>query len=208
MDSTIAFGSTDNISSTGAVVFVNCTFPTPGIDAVAPIAVTVGESCKHPYTTPSFFNISGMSYGAISNPAVLALSAGAKKAGCWMNSGEGGLSSYHLEGGADIVFQIGTAKNGVRDLDGQIGDEKLVDVASHPQVKMSEIKMNQGAKPGKGGILPGGKVSEDIAAIRGIPVGEDALSPNRHTDINSFDDLLDMINRIRDVTGKPIGFNR
>jgi glutamate synthase domain-containing protein 2 len=206
VDSTVAFGSTDNIGSTGTVVFVNCTFPTLGEDAVPPIPVTVGEGCRHPYTTASFFNISGMSYGAISKPAVLALSAGAEEAGCWMNTGEGGLSPYHLLGGADIVFQIGTAKNGVRDLEGNLSDDKLADVASHPEVKMFEIKMSQGAKPGKGGILPGSKVSEEIAAIRGIPVGEDALSPNRHVDINSFDDLLDMINRIRDVTGKPTGF--
>lgn len=123
-----------------------------------------------------------------------------------MNTGEGGLSSYHLEGGADIVFQIGTAKNGVRDLAGNLSDLKLKEVASHEQVKMFEIKMSQGAKPGKGGILPGEKVSEEIAAIRGIRVGEDSISPNRHVDINSFDDLLEMVYRVRSVTGKPTGF--
>jgi glutamate synthase domain-containing protein 2 len=206
VDTTVAFGSTDNQSDTGRVLFVNCAFPTLGQDAVLPGAVTLGEGCEKPYTTKSFFNISGMSYGAISRPAVLALSAGAKEAGCWMNTGEGGLSPYHLEGGADIVFQIGTAKNGVRDLEGNLSDEKLSDIASHDQVKMFEIKMSQGAKPGKGGILPGEKVSEEIASIRGINVGEDALSPNRHVDINSFDDLLTMIHRVRTVTGKPTGF--
>lgn len=206
VDSTVAFGSTDNISSSGKVLFVNCPFPTIGQDAVPPKPVTIGATCKHPYTTPSIFNISGMSYGALSKPAVLALSAGAKKAGCWMNTGEGGLSSYHLEGGADIVFQIGTAKNGVRDLEGDLNDDKLIEIAAHSQVKMFEIKMSQGAKPGKGGILPGEKVSEEIAKIRGIKVGEDAISPNRHLDINSFDDLIDMVNRVRTVTGKPVGF--
>ena len=206
VDSTVAFGSTDNISGSGRVLFVNCAFPTLGQDAVPPAAVTVGEGCDKPFTTKSFFNISGMSYGAISKPAVLALSAGAKEAGCWMNTGEGGLSPYHLQGGADIVFQIGTAKNGVRDLEGNLSDDKLRDVASHDQVKMFEIKMSQGAKPGKGGILPGEKVSEEIAAIRGIRVGEDSISPNRHPEINSFDDLLDMVNRVRSVTGKPTGF--
>ncbi len=206
VDSTVAFGSTDNITSPGTVVFVNCTFPTLGEDAVPPKLITVGAACAHPYTTASLFNISGMSYGAISKPAVLALSTGAKAAGCWMNTGEGGLSAYHLTGGADIVFQIGTAKNGVRDLNGHLSDDKLIEVASHPEVKMFEIKMSQGAKPGKGGILPGSKVSEEIAEIRGILVGQDALSPNRHLEITSFDALLDMVNRVRDVTGKPTGF--
>jgi len=206
VDSTVAFGSTDNINGAGRVLFVNCAFPTLGDDAVPPIPVTIGESCKHPYTTDSIINISGMSFGAISQPAVQALSAGAKAAGCWMNTGEGGLSPYHLEGGADIVFQIGTAKNGVRDLDGNLDDDKLAEIATHTEVKMFEIKMSQGAKPGKGGILPGEKVTEEIALIRGITVGKDAMSPNRHPDISSFDDLLDMVNRIRNVTGKPTGF--
>ena len=206
VDSTVAFGSTDNINGAGRVLFVNCAFPTLGEDAVPPKPVTIGSNCKIPYTTESFFNISGMSYGALSKPAILALSAGAKAAGAWMNTGEGGLSPYHLEGGADIVFQIGTAKNGVRDLAGDMNDGKLRLVAEHPQVKMFEIKMSQGAKPGKGGMLPGEKVNEEIAEIRGIEVGKDAYSPNRHVEIASFDDLIDMINRIRDVTGKPTGF--
>jgi glutamate synthase domain-containing protein 2 len=127
-------------------------------------------------------------------------------AGNWMNTGEGGLSPYHLEGGADIVFQLGTAKYGVRDDDGNLSDEKLKEVASHDQVKMIEVKLSQGAKPGKGGILPGAKVTAEIAKVRGIPEGEDSISPNRHPDIDSAEDLLDMINHIRDVTGKPVGF--
>lgn len=206
IDSTVAFGSTDNIQGSGRVLFVNCFFPTLGQDAVPTQAVTIGESCQYPYITASLINISGMSYGAISKPAILALSAGAKMAGCWMNTGEGGLSPYHLEGGADIVFQIGTAKNGVRNVNGDLSDEKLTEVASHPQVKMFEIKVSQGAKPGKGGILPGDKVTADIAKIRGIEVGKDAFSPNRHVDIANFNDLIVMIKRIRNVTGKPTGF--
>ncbi|PCJ33165.1 MAG: FMN-binding glutamate synthase family protein [Gammaproteobacteria bacterium] len=206
VDTTVAFGSTDNINGSGRVLFVNCAFPTLGQDGVAPQPVTIGPDCTDPYITASFMNISGMSYGALSKPAVLALSAGAKEAGCWMNTGEGGLSPYHLEGGADIVFQIGTAKNGVRDLEGNLNDDKLREVAAHPEVKMFEIKMSQGAKPGKGGILPAEKVTAEIAGIRGIEIGQPAYSPNRHTDINSFDDLIDMINRIRTVTGKPTGF--
>lgn len=123
-----------------------------------------------------------------------------------MNTGEGGLSSHHLDGGADIIFQIGTAKYGVRDDDGNLSDDKLRDVAAHDQVKMFELKMSQGAKPGKGGILPGKKVGPEIAEIRGIPEGEDSISPNRHPEINDAASMLDMINHIRDVTGKPVGF--
>ncbi len=168
--------------------------------------MTIGPHCEKPWTTSALFGISGMSYGAISKPAIRALSGGAKKAGIWMNTGEGGLSSYHLEGGCDVVFQIGTAKNGVRDHEGRLNDEKLREVAAHEQVRMFEIKLSQGAKPGKGGILPAAKVSEEIAAIRGIRVGEAAISPNRHLDISCNSDLLDIIGRIRTVTGKPVGF--
>jgi glutamate synthase domain-containing protein 2 len=206
IDNTIAFGSSKDLRPTGTVLFVNCPFPTLGADAVEPRPVTIGPYCEKPYTTASLFNVSGMSFGAISKPAVLALSNGARMAGCWMNTGEGGLSPYHLEGGADIVFQIGTAKNGVRDLEGNLNDEKLMEASAHEQVKMFELKMSQGAKPGKGGILPGGKVTEEIAKIRGIKPGSDAISPNRHTDINSNTDLLDIIARVRKVTGKPVGF--
>jgi glutamate synthase domain-containing protein 2 len=127
-------------------------------------------------------------------------------AGCWMNTGEGGLSPYHLEGGADIVFQIGTAKYGVRDEDGNLSDEKLREIAAHEQVKMFELKLSQGAKPGKGGILPGEKVTKEISQIRGIPIGTDSISPNRHPEIDSAEDLLDVLNHIREVTGKPVGF--
>lgn len=206
LNNTVAFGSTRDLKRPGTVIFVNCAFPTLGEDAVPPRPITIGPNCASPYTTASLFNISGMSYGAISRPAVLALSAGANKAGCWLNTGEGGLSPYHLEGGCDIVFQIGTAKNGVRDLAGNLNDDKLRALAKHPQVKMFEIKLSQGAKPGKGGMLPGAKVNEEIARIRGIEVGANAFSPNRHPDIRNNEELLDMVQRIREVTGKPVGF--
>jgi glutamate synthase domain-containing protein 2 len=207
IENIVAFGSTRDIRPSGSVLFVNTAFPTLGKEAVNCKPVIIGEgSADKPYTAHSFFNISGMSYGAISKPAVQALSYGAKKASAWMNTGEGGLSPYHLEGGADIVFQIGTAKYGVRDKDGNLSDEKLREVAAHETVRMFEIKMSQGAKPGKGGILPAAKVSEQIAKIRGIAEGEDSISPNRHPDIENNDDLIDMINHVRKVTGKPVGF--
>lgn len=204
-DTTVAFGSSRDLRPTGTVMFVNCPYPTLGEDAAVPQPIIYGPYCEHPYTTDSFFNVSGMSYGAISRPAVLALSNGARRAGSWMNTGEGALSPHHLEGGADIVFQIGTAKYGVRDEDGGLSEERLKAVAAHEQVKMFEIKLSQGAKPGKGGILPGGKVTPEIAAIRFIEVGQDSISPNRHPEINNAGELLDMIDRVRRVTGKPTG---
>jgi len=206
IDNTIAFGSTRDLRPTGTIIFVNCPYPILETDIAPASAKTIGPFAREPYTTNSIFNVSAMSYGAISKPAVLALSKGSAMAGNWLNTGEGGLSPYHLEGGADIVFQIGTAKYGVRDKDGAISDEKLKEVASHDQVKMIEIKLSQGAKPGKGGILPGVKVTEEIAKIRGIPAGEDSISPNRHPEIDSAEELLDMINHVREVTGLPVGF--
>ena len=206
-DNTIAFGSTKNLSIPGSTIFINCPFPMLDSDAVKTRTVIIGEGYnKHPYAANSIFNISGMSYGAISKPAVLALSGGAKKADCWMNTGEGGLSPYHLKGGADLVFQIGTAKYGVRNDDGSLSDQKLADIAQHDQVKMFEIKISQGAKPGKGGILPGIKVNTEISKIRGIPKGIDSISPNRHIEVSSSSELLDMIKHVRDITERPVGF--
>ena len=206
VDSTVAFGSSRVLTDPGTVFFVNCPFPSLAEDHVAPKPVTIGPYCQHPYTTAALFNISGMSYGALSIPAIRALSKGAKMAGIWMNTGEGGLSPYHLEGGADLVFQIGTAKFGVRKKEGGFDEQKLKEVGAYAQVKMFEIKLSQGAKPGKGGILPGAKVNAEIAAIRGLAIGQDAISPNRHTDINSVQDLLDVIAYVRTTTGKPVGF--
>ena len=203
---TVAFGSTRDLKLPGTVIFANCPFPTLDQEAAETRPVTLGEGCRHPYTTRSLFNISGMSFGAISKPAVLALSNGARMAGCWMNTGEGGLSKYHLEGGADLVFQIGTAKYGVRNENGGLDEDKLRKVAAHEQVKMFEIKMSQGAKPGKGGILPAVKVTPEIARVRGIPAYEASISPNRHPEIDSPSDLLDMIAKVREITGKPTGF--
>ena len=205
-NNTIAFGSTRNLNLSGTPIFVNAAFPPLDEQATKTEPLLIGPYCDQPYDAPSFFNISGMSFGALSKPAVRALSQGAAMANVWMNTGEGGLSEYHLEGGCDIVFQIGTAKYGVRDLDGNLSDEKLKLAASHPQVKMFELKLAQGAKPGKGGILPASKVTKEIAGIRGITAGEASISPNRHTDIANVEELLDMIGHIRKVTGKPVGF--
>ena len=203
---TIAFGSTRNLSIPGTPIFVNAVFPPLDDQFSVTQPLRIGPTAKIPYDAPSIFNISGMSYGAISRPAVEALSKGAAKAGVWLNTGEGGMSPFHLTGDCDVVFQIGTAKFGVRDEHGQLSDEKLRAVAQHPQVRMFELKLAQGAKPGKGGILPGDKVTQEIADIRGLKVGQDGISPNRHAEIDDFGDLLDMIAHIREVTGKPVGF--
>lgn len=206
VDNTVAFGSTRDLRPLGTIYFVNCPFPTLETDAAEPVPLVIGPNCEHPYATASLFNISAMSYGALSRPAVTALARGARLAGCWLNTGEGGLAPAHLEGGCDLIFQIGTAKYGVRDAHGQLDDERLRAVAAHPQLRMFELKLSQGAKPGKGGILPGAKVTGEIAAIRGIPVGADSISPNRHPDVGSVDELLDLLERIRRVTGRPVGF--
>ncbi len=206
VDSTVGFGSTRDLRSIGTLYFVNPPFPLLNEDAVETKPVTIGPYCKHPYTTRSLINISAMSYGSISQNAILALSNGAKKAGCWFNTGEGGISPFHLESGCDLVAQIGTAKYGYRDEHGKLSDEKLKQVASYEQVKMFEIKLSQGAKPGKGGLLPAIKVTPEIAEIRGIPVHQDSISPNRFPEISNVTELLDFIHHVRTVTGKPTGF--
>lgn len=202
----ISFGS----EATPSFAFRNAAFPVLDEDCRPYPGLQVGisegpGSCAQPYLAKSFFNISGMSYGALSNAAVVSLSRGAKMAGVWMGTGEGALAPYHLEGGADIVFQIGTAKYGVRNDDGSLSEERLRAIASHDCVKMIEVKLAQGAKPGKGGLLPAAKVTEEIAAIRGIPAGKPSVSPNRHHDIGNIRELGDFVARVRRITGKPVG---
>lgn len=202
---TSAFGSTRSLTVPGTPIFTNAAFPPLDNQFASTDPLVIGPGARAPYTARSIFNLSGMSYGAISKPAVQALSHGCKLAGIWMNTGEGGLSPYHLEGGCDLVFQMGTAKYGVRDAQGNLDDDKLRDLAAHDQVKMIEIKLAQGAKPGKGGILPAAKISAEIAEIRGIPKGQDGVSPNRHAEVDDWHDLLDFIAHVREVSGLPTG---
>lgn len=200
----IGFGSTNDIREPGTIIFVSSPYPMLEEECTPSPQMVIGEGCDKPFVARQIFNISGMSYGALSAPAVRALSRGASQAGVWMNTGEGGLSPYHLEGDCDRIYQVGTAKYGVRDELGNLSDEKLREVAK--SVNAFEIKISQGAKPGRGGVLPAVKVSPEISRIRGIPVGVVSSSPNRHREIRSPDDLLDMIMRIREVTGRPVGF--
>ena len=202
----IGFGSTYDLHEPGALVFVNAPFPVIEEEQLPTPPLAIGEGwCDKPFVARSVVNISGMSYGAISKPAVRALSRGAAEAGCWLDTGEGGLSPYHLEGGCDVIMQIGTAKYGVRDADGKLSPQRLQELAAHENVRAFEIKLSQGAKPGKGGVLPGGKVTAEIAAIRGIPEGQDSISPNRHRDISTADELIEKIATVRELTGKPVG---
>ncbi len=201
---TIGFGSTYDLHLPGALIFVNHPFPVLEEERLPTPSLILGENhCKQPFEAKSIVNISGMSFCAISAPAVRSLSRGAAVAGCWMDTGEGGLSPYHLEGGCDIIMQIGTAKYGVRDAHGELSPERLVELSK--VVKAFEIKLSQGAKPGKGGVLPGKKVTPEIARIRGIPEGRDSISPNRHRDISNMNELLDRVAYIRDLTGRPVG---
>src|SRR5688572_10032649 len=200
----LGFGSTYDLHAPGALIFVNHPFPVLEEERLPTPSLALGEGfCKQPFEAKSIVNVSGMSYGAISAPAVRALSRGAALAGCWMDTGEGGLSPYHLEGGCDIIMQIGTAKYGVRDAQGNLAPERLVELSK--VAKAFELKLSQGAKPGKGGVLPGRKVTAEIAHIRGIPEGRDSISPNRHRDIANMAELLEKINWIRELTGRPVG---
>jgi glutamate synthase domain-containing protein 2 len=202
--SIIGFGSTNDLREPGSIIFVNHAFPVLEEERLPTPPLVIGEGyCRQPFEARSIVNVSGMSFGAISAPAVRSLSLGAKHAGCWMDTGEGGLSPHHIEGGCDIIMQMGTAKYGMRNLDGSLSPERLRELARH--VKAFEIKLSQGAKPGKGGVLPGGKVTEEIARIRGIPAGKDSISPNRHYDIANMEQLLDKVVWLRDLTGRPVG---
>ncbi len=200
----IGFGSTNDLREPGSIIFVNAGFPVLEEDRLPTPSLIIGAGfCAEPFEAKSIINISGMSYGAISAPAVQALARGAAQAGCWMDTGEGGLSPYHLEGGCDLIMQIGTAKYGVRDAQGRLSKERIIELGK--VVKAFEIKLSQGAKPGKGGVLPGAKVTAEIARIRGIPAGEDSISPNRHHDIANIDQLLDQIVQVREWGGRPVG---
>jgi len=165
-----------------------------------------GKDCKQPYAM-SVLNVSAMSFGSLSKNAVLALNGGAKIGGFAHNTGEGGLSPYHLEPGGDIVWQIGTGYFGARTRDGNFSDEAFQANATKPNVKMIEIKLSQGAKPGHGGILPGKKNTPEIAAIRLVEPGTTVFSPPFHSAFNTPTGLVLFIKRLRDLSGgKPIGF--
>ena len=165
-----------------------------------------GKDCTQPYVA-SHLNISAMSYGALSKNAIHALNAGAKKGGFYHNTGEGGISPYHIAGGGDLVWQIGTGYFACRTPEGNFSPELFKEKASLEQIKMIEIKLSQGAKPGHGGILPASKLTEEIAQIRHVPMGHDVVSPPAHTVFSNPVGLLKFIKQLRELSGgKPVGF--
>ncbi len=165
-----------------------------------------GKDCKQPYSA-SLFNISAMSYGSLSKNAILALNRGSKAGGFLHCTGEGGISPYHLEGGGDLTWQIGTGYFGCRNPDGSFSAEEFAKRATLPNVRMIEIKLSQGAKPGHGGILPASKLTPEIVKIRGVVPGKDVISPPAHTAFSTPEGLLEFVARLRELSGgKPVGF--
>lgn len=164
-----------------------------------------GEQCQHPYDA-SVLNISAMSFGALSAAAIEALNKGARIGGFYHDTGEGGISPYHRKHGGDLVWEIGSGYFGCRDEDGNFDAELFRTQATQDQVKMTEIKLSQGAKPGHGGLLPAAKVTEEIAQTRRVPVGQDCLSPRGHSTFSTPIGLLEFAARMRDLSGgKPVG---
>jgi glutamate synthase domain-containing protein 2 len=175
--------------------------------ATEPFRITIGgHDCAQPYSA-SVFNISAMSYGSLSANAVRSLNKGARMGGFYHDTGEGGFSPYHEENGGDIVWELGSGYFGARDPDGRFSRERFAEVAAKPQIKMVELKLSQGAKPGHGGVLPASKVTPEIARIRGVPLGQDCISPAYHTAFGSPLEMMHFIADMRTLSGgKPAGF--
>jgi glutamate synthase domain-containing protein 2 len=203
-----AFGTELNVMETGYMWLSHSIVPAPMPEnPVEALRVDLGgKDCKHPVSM-SVYNISAMSFGALSSNAVRALNAGARKGGFLHNTGEGGISRYHREGGGGLIWQIGTGYFGCRNDDGRFDDEMFEQQSGDDQVKAIEIKLSQGAKPGHGGILPGAKVTPEIAEARHVPVGVDCLSPPGHKEFSTPIGLLEFVARLRELSGgKPVGF--
>ena len=176
-------------------------------EELIPYSLTFGEErgIDSAYTIMKPFMVSAMSFGSLGDHAIRAIARGVKRAGIPMNTGEGGYPKYHLMEGPDIIFQMGTAKFGVRNGDGSLNEEKLRSLANEDCIKMIEIKFSQGAKPGKGGLLPAAKVTPEIAEIRGVPLGGDVYSPPRHIECDNPENTVKFIRRVQDVSGLPVG---
>ena len=205
LDDTLPFGTERDILAEGYL----CIFHSINAKHINPDHARVvigGPACRQPYSS-AVLNISAMSFGALSNNAISALNKGAKLGGFSHNTGEGGISLYHLQHGGDLVWQIGTGYFGCRQADGRFSDEAFRRAAASDAVKMIEIKLSQGAKPSHGGVLPGAKVSPEIAAIRLVEVGKTVYSPASHPEFDTPRGLLDFVQRLRDLSnGKPVGF--
>ena len=205
LDSASSFGSQTNYDAS-EIKIRHSMFPTAK-DALQKFSCTFGEErgIKHTHTFTRPIAISAMSYGALGQNAVRSLARGAKLAGITMNTGEGGFPKYHLMEGCDLIFQLGTAKFGVRNDDGTLNDAKLTELAAREEIKMIEIKLSQGAKPGKGGLLPKEKISDEIAELRGVPQGKDVVSPTNHVECVDPTTTVQFIKRVQDASGLPVG---
>jgi glutamate synthase domain-containing protein 2 len=213
-NSNFGFGTTEQLYEAGYPIIKHAVFPFPESKAVIihddpsaiPSLKVIGEwhARKKAWRPPSIINISAMSFGSLGDRAVTALNRGARDAHCWHNTGEGGFSPYH-KSGADVVWQIGTGYFGARDEKGFSLDKVVARTAENPQIKLIELKLSQGAKPGKGGILPAAKITAEIAAIRGVPRGKDCLSPNFHAEFSTVDEMIAFIEKIAAATGVPVG---
>lgn len=200
----LPFGTQEDLYKEGREWVCHSMFPTE-VDEDFDRVWVGGKDCKQPYHA-SILNISAMSYGSLSKKAVEALNRGAAKGGFYHNTGEGGISPFHLKG-ADIVWQIGTGYFGCRTPEGRFDDAIFEKKAHLDNVKMIEIKLSQGAKPGKGGMLPGAKVTAEIAEIRGVAIGKDVISPPGHQEFNDAKGLLEFVQKLRSLSGgKPVGF--
>ena len=202
---TTPFGTKINVYEPG-YEWVNHSLQARHLDA-GEMRVTIGgPDCLQPYSC-SLLNISAMSFGSLSRNAILALSNGARLNNFAHNTGEGGLSPYHEEGGADLIWQVGTGYFACRNEEGGFSSEIFKEKSALPNVKMIEIKLSQGAKPGHGGILPAAKLTAEIASIRGVPMGKDVLSPPTHKEFSTPIELLEFVKKLRDLSGgKPVGF--
>jgi glutamate synthase domain-containing protein 2 len=201
-----AFGTLLDAYGEGYEFIGHSTTPAPVADP-AGFRITVGgPDCARPYSA-SVFNISAMSFGALSANAIRALNAGAKRGGFSHDTGEGSLSPYHREMGGDVVWEIGSGYFGCRTAEGAFDPERFAAQAALEQVKMIELKLSQGAKPGHGGVLPAAKVTPEIAQTRGVPLGQDCISPSRHGAFSTPRELMLFIGRLRELSGgKPVGF--
>ncbi|MEQ9116073.1 MAG: FMN-binding glutamate synthase family protein [Rickettsiales bacterium] len=202
---TVPFGTKQSVNRIG-FEFLEQSLKPKFIPPEQTRVVIGGPQCKKPYSA-SILNISAMSFGALSYTAISALNKGAKLSKCYHNTGEGGVSPYHLSGGGDLVWQIGTAYFGCRTRDGKFDAKKFAAKTKNPVIKMIELKLSQGAKPSHGGILPKEKITSEISEIRGIPLGEDCDSPPSHSAFDTPIEMMRFVGELRKLSGgKPVGF--
>ncbi|AWM79388.1 FMN-binding glutamate synthase family protein [Gammaproteobacteria bacterium ESL0073] len=206
IDANKAFGTVEDIYKTGFEFISHSIRPAPIQDPES-FRVQIGtEQCSQPYSA-SLLNISAMSFGALSANAIRALNKGAQKGNFAHDSGEGGLSPYHKENGGDLIWQIASGYFGCRTEDGKFNPQRFAEQAANPQIKMIEVKLSQGAKPGHGGMLPKGKVTAEIASTREVPMGQDCISPPTHSAFSTPIELMEFIAQLRELSGgKPVGF--